>query len=95
MTGRGEQEHRIEPQLKGHARLLKDGADLRVNVMAASLARTGQFSLDFVPLCLALKLRADMTLTNPHIKQMGQASVVVWKLEEELPNCVGFHGLIS
>ena len=84
MTGSSEQVNGVEPRLQRRAAILERSADSRMQMIAAPLAGISTFGLYPIPLGLALALRADMALTEAHVKKVIQAGLVVRELLEEL-----------
>ena len=88
---RGEQVHGVEPKLQRRPGLLEWGANCRVQVVTAPLARIGALRLDPEPVRCPLAFGTNVALSKAHIEQVVQAGFVVRKLLEELAGSEGLR----
>lgn len=92
VAGRGEQVHRIEPQLQGNPGALEGGTGAGINVMPAEFAAIGwtvSKAIEFSRL-VAFDAIPFNSVTQGH--DITQTSIVIWKSFEEVLNR-NFHGL--
>lgn len=84
MAGSSEKIDGIEPKLQGGAAILKGSANRGVKMMSAPLAGIGAFRLNFVPVRLALALRAGMALAEANGKNVLQTVLICGELLEKI-----------
>ena len=80
----GEQMDCIKPQLQRRPGLRERGANSRVQMVTAPLARIGALGLDPIPLGRALARRAGKALPKADVEQVRKAGFVVRELAKKL-----------
>lgn len=84
VTRCGEKIDGIKPELKRCAAILKRRSDRWMKMMSAPLAGISAFRLNLIPVGFSLALRARMALSESDVENVLQASIVRWKLLEEI-----------